>query len=100
MGNILISDVTLRQERKRTEAALSFREKLEIARALDRLRLSGVELPSIQNEKADTLLIKSIASAVKDSRVVLAAALSSEGVEQAYAAIDIAVQGLHRQARA
>jgi hypothetical protein len=27
MGNILISDVTLRQERKRTEAALSFREK-------------------------------------------------------------------------
>lgn len=87
MGNILISDVTLRQERKRTEAALSFREKLEIARALDRLRLSGVELPSIQNEKADTLLIKSVASAVKDSRVVLAAALSSEGVEQAYAAI-------------
>ena len=62
MGNILISDVTLRQERKRTEAALSFREKLEIARALDRLRLSGVELPSIQNEKADTLLINTVES--------------------------------------
>ena len=87
MGNILISDVTLRQERRRTEAALSFREKLEIARALDRLRLSGVELPSIQNEKADTLLVKSIASAVKDSRVVLSAALTAEGVEQAYAAV-------------
>lgn len=92
MGNILISDVTLRQERKRTEAALSFREKLEIARALDRLRLCGVELPSIQNEKADTLLIKSIASAVKTSRVVLCAALSIEGVEQAYAAIKEAVK--------
>jgi 2-isopropylmalate synthase len=87
MGNILISDVTLRQDRKRAEATLSFREKLEIARALDRLRLSGVELPSIQNEKADTLLVKSIAAAVKESRVVLPAALSPEGVEQAYLAI-------------
>ncbi|MEA5047935.1 MAG: alpha-isopropylmalate synthase regulatory domain-containing protein [Eubacteriales bacterium] len=87
MGNIHISDITLRQDRKRAEATLSFREKLEIARALDRLRLSGVELPSIQNEKADTLLVKSIATAVKESRVVLPAALSQEGVEQAYQAI-------------
>ncbi|MCE5189182.1 MAG: hypothetical protein LLF75_08380 [Eubacteriales bacterium] len=92
MGNILISDVTLRQERKQTEAALSFREKLEIARALDRLRLSGVELPSIQNEKVDMLLVKSIASAVKESRVVLSAALTAKGVEQAYAAIKEAVK--------
>ncbi len=92
MTNILISDVTLRLERKPTEAALSFREKLEIARALDRLRLSGVELPSIQNEKADTLLVKSIASAVKESRVVLATTLSTEGVELAYAAIKEAVK--------
>lgn len=87
MENILISDVTLRQDRKRAEATLSFREKLEIARALDRLRLSGVELPSIQNEKADTLLVKSIAAAVKESRVVLPAALSIEGVEIAYNAL-------------
>ena len=87
MENLFISDVTLRQEQKRAEAALSFREKLEIARALDRLRLRGVELPAIRNEKADVLLIKSIASAVKDSRLVLPVGLSVEGVETAYGAI-------------
>ncbi len=87
MENLFISDVTLRQEQKRAEAALSFREKLEIARALDRLRLRGVELPAIRNEKADVLLIKSIASAVKDSRLVLPVALSAEGVETAYGAV-------------
>lgn len=87
MENLFISDVTLRQEQKRAEAALSFREKLEIARALDRLRLRGVELPAIRNEKADVLLIKSIASAVRDSRLVLPVGLSAEGVETAYAAV-------------
>jgi isopropylmalate/homocitrate/citramalate synthase len=59
MKNLFISDVTLRQESKRTEAILSFREKLEIARSLDRLRLYSVELPAIQNEKAATLLLTS-----------------------------------------
>ncbi|HOG00897.1 MAG: 2-isopropylmalate synthase [Firmicutes bacterium ADurb.Bin248] len=87
MENLFISDVTLRQDLKRAEAALSFREKLEIARALDRLRLHGVELPPMQNEKADALLIKSIASAVKESRLVLPAALSKEGIEAAWSAI-------------
>lgn len=87
MENLFLSDVTLRQEGKRTEAALSFREKLEIARALDRLRLYGVELAAIQNEKADALLCKSIASAVRESRLVLPVALTPEGVELAWSAL-------------
>ncbi len=87
METLFISDVTLRQEVKRSEAALSFREKLEIARSLDRLRLYAVELPVMENEKADGLLVKSIASAVRESRVALPVALSSEGVEAAWKAL-------------
>ncbi len=87
MKTLSISDVTLRQEQKGSEALLSFREKLEIARSLDRLRLYSVELPAIQNEKADVLLIKSIASAVKQSRIVLPVGLSEKDVETAWNAI-------------
>lgn len=87
MENLYLSDATLRLESKRTEATLSFREKLEIARSLERLRLSGVELPVIQNEKADVLLIKSIAAAVKESTLALPCALTKEGVELAARAL-------------
>ena len=87
MENLYLSDATLRLESKRAEATLSFREKLEIARSLERLRLSGVELPVIQNEKADVLLIKSIAAAVKECTLTLPCALSKEGVELAARAL-------------
>jgi len=87
MENLFISDVTLKLEQTRSEAVLSFREKLEIARAMDRLRLYGVELPVIRNEKADALLMKSVASAVKESRVVLPVSPTPEGVETAWNAV-------------
>lgn len=87
MEKLYITDVTLRQQQKRTETTLSFREKLEITRALERLHLYGVELPAIQQEKADTLLIKSVASAVKESRLVLQAVPTVEGVQAAWSAV-------------
>ena len=87
MEHLYISDVTLRLEAKRTEKLLSFREKLEIARSLDRLRLYGVELWEIQNEKADVLLVKSISAAVKESRLVMPCSLSKEGVMLAWSAV-------------
>ena len=90
MENIYVSDATLRLESNRTDTAPSFREKLEIARSLDRLRLYGVELPKIENEKADVLLIKSIAAAVRESRLVLPCALTKKGVELAWSAVSAA----------
>lgn len=87
MNKLFISDVTMRQEQKRADSAWSFKEKLEIAKALDRLHVSGIELPSIRNEKVDALLVKSIASSVRYSRVILPAALSEEGVEAAWSAV-------------
>lgn len=90
MKNLLISDATLRLEQGRTESALSFREKIEIAKLLDRLCVYSVELPMIQNEKVDALLLKSIAGVVRASRVVIPCALSTEGVREAWRAVEAA----------
>lgn len=87
MENIYVSDATLRLGPNRTDTAPSFREKLEIARSLDRLRLYGVELPKIENEKADALLVKSVAAAVRESRLVLPCALTKKGVELTWSAV-------------
>jgi len=87
MRTIAISDVTLRCSAGRSDLNLSFREKIEAAKLLDRLNADVIELPSIQNDKADALLIKSIASCVRESIVSVSAALSEEGVRAAWDAL-------------
>ena len=85
MKNIKISDITLR-EAGRTRA-LPFKERVEIARTLDRLRLDVIELPPIRDEKADVLSNKTIASVVTGSILSAAAGLTEEGVAAAKDAI-------------
>ncbi len=60
MNCICITDITMKQE----GLSLSFKEKLELSKLLDRLGVSVIELPAIQNTKTDSLLIKSIAASV------------------------------------
>lgn len=87
MRNISISDVTLKYAAAKADQGLSFREKLEIAKLLDRIQVSTIETPAIANDKVDTLLIKSIAGSVKNSTVCVPVALSDEGVAQAWEAV-------------
>ena len=60
MNCIRITDITMKQE----GLSLSFKEKLELSKLLDKLAVSAIELPSVQNAKTDSLLIKSIAASV------------------------------------
>ena len=60
MNHIKITDITMKQE----GLSLSFKEKLELSKLLDKLGVSAIELPAIQNTKTDSLLIKSIAASV------------------------------------
>ena len=87
MKQLLISDVTLRQDYKRQDAALSFREKVEIAKLLGKLSPYAIELPMLGGEKVDALLVKSVAMAVKNCRLVLPVALKENGVSEAWAAL-------------
>lgn len=92
MQTIQICDVTLREAQKTSGVSASFKESLEIAKALDRLRLYAIELPRLGSGKADALLVKSIVAAVRHSRIVLPAALSAEGVQAAVQALSDSAQ--------
>ena len=83
MEEVRVSDVTM----KALGAQLSFREKIELAKQLDRLGVSVVELEGVGNAKADALRVKSVALAVKDSVVAVPVALSREGVNAAWDAL-------------
>lgn len=83
MKKIMIADRTL----CRDEGSYSFKERLEIARRLESLCVDAIELPEIANERADTLLIKTVASFVKNSVISVAAGSTPESVSLAAAAL-------------
>ena len=70
MKQVHISDITLKQAGK-GQFDLSFREKIELAKLLDRLGVDTIEAAPIANRKIDSLLIKSLATAVKSSRLAV-----------------------------
>ena len=85
MDQIRISDVTMKQTSK--EFSLSFKEKLEIPKLLDRLNVDVIELEGITQPKIDALRIKSVASTVKNSIVAVPVALSTDSVDATWNAL-------------
>ncbi|MBO6092426.1 MAG: hypothetical protein J6P40_02200, partial [Oscillospiraceae bacterium] len=80
-----ITDKTLKQTGKKMQ--LSFREKIELSRLIDRLEPDVIELAGIENKKVDSLLIKSIAAAVSHAEVAVPVKLSMESVAETWNAL-------------
>lgn len=84
MKDIKIADRTLCQK----ATVFSFKEKLEIARYLEKLNVVQIELPEIVNAKTDSLLIKTAASFVKKARISVSAGLTEESLLLAIKALE------------
>ncbi len=82
MERVRIADRTLKQAGKKLP--LSFREKIELARLVDRLEVDTIELAAIENQKVDSLLIKSISSAVKNAEIAVPVRMNSESVTRTW----------------
>ncbi len=86
MKTINIADTTLCTQ----GSALSFKEKLEIARQLEKLHVDIIELPEITGGKTDTLLVRTVSSFVRDSVLSVAAGSTKQSIEDAAAALNTA----------
>ena len=89
MKQVRIFDTTLCSKNH----SLSFKEKLEIARKLERLSVDTIELPEISQEKADTLLIRTVSTFVKDATISVGASRSIESIRAAAASLKNAEHG-------
>lgn len=92
MQNVYLSDITMMLADSNPAFSLSFREKIELAKLLDRLNPSSIELSPIRNRKIDSLLIKSVAAAVKHSAVAVPISQDPESIEITWAALKDAKQ--------
>ena len=86
MRQIVISDATLKQTSE--DLRLTFKEKIELSKLLDKLGVDLIELDAIKTPRIDALLIKSIAVAVTGSRIAVPVELlNDENLERTWAAL-------------
>ena len=85
MQVIKLSDVTMKQVAD--GFSLSFKEKIELAKLLDKLGVSVIELEGIQDSRIDSLRIKSIAAAVTNSIVAVPVQLTEDSPAKTWAAL-------------
>ncbi len=86
MKKITVTDMTLAKGAK----SLSFKEKIEIARQLDRLNVDVIDMPEIENVATDSLLIRTASAFIKNSTVSVSTGMTAEQVATAAAAVSSA----------
>ena len=87
MKTVKIADITLRQIKKKKKSTISFKNKIELAKLLDKLRIDIVETGMVDGGKTDELLVRTIALTVKHSILSCPTGLTTEDVEKAYECI-------------
>lgn len=88
MKQIKISDATMKQISE--SFCLSFKEKIEFSKLLDKLGVDVIELEAIENLRIDSLRIKSIATAVCESTVAVPVAMDEKSIEDTWSALKLA----------
>ena len=81
MKEVRVSDITLNQAAKTKGLSLTFKEKLELVKVLDGLGVSVIEVEGIEREKADSLLVKSLASLVKNATLAVPVKMDEANIE-------------------
>ncbi len=82
MKKIILADTTLTKEN-----SFSFKEKLEIAKNLDKLCVDVIEIPEIENAKADILFVKTLSSFISESVISVTCSKNTESVDNAVKAL-------------
>ena len=85
MNKISITDITLR--RATENGTLGFKEKLEIAKCLDRVNISAIELAPLTDSKADSIFVKTLASVIRNTTLALPAGETPESADRAWEAL-------------
>lgn len=79
MEKVIISDVTLRDVEK--SGGFSFKEKIDIAKKLDKLGVDVIETSVIKNLKTDVLFLHAISPLIKNSIISCPVDFSEESIE-------------------
>lgn len=87
MQELKIVDMTLRECEQISGMGLSFKEKLEMAKQLERLRVDVIETGYVSASQADTVAVRTIAATVQNSAVCCPVGLDDEALSRTWRAL-------------
>lgn len=85
MKEILLTDITLR--RAAEEGTLGFKERIELAKNLDKLNVSAIELAPLGPSRADVIFVKTLVSVIANTTLAQPAGLTRESADRAWEAL-------------
>ncbi|MBR4965434.1 MAG: hypothetical protein IKY53_02980 [Lachnospiraceae bacterium] len=92
MKMIEIADLTIREASERTEFSMTFKEKMEVAKQLEKRKVAVVELPNVSANKTDALVAKSLAPIIKESVLSVCAGPDKAEIEKAWETVAAAAK--------
>ena len=87
MVDIEIADITLREAEQVHSAKLSFKEKLETAKLLEKLQVDTIETGFVGDSPADAAFIRTLATTLESSILCVPVTLDKAGIDTAWAAL-------------
>ncbi len=87
MKQIALTDITLCESKTAGGHAFTFKERVELAKTLDKLQIDAIRLFPIVSEKADTTAVRTITNVVKHSTLSMPADFSEKGIDLAWNAV-------------
>ena len=87
MIDIRIADVSLRESEQVYSAKLSFKEKLETAKLLEKLRVDVIETGPVGDTPADAAFIRTLASTLEFSAISVPVGLDKQGIDKVWSAL-------------
>lgn len=87
---IIIFDTTLRDGEQALKASLTVKEKLQIALALERMKIDVMEVGFPVSSPGDFESVQTIAATIKNSRVCALARCVEQDIDSAYEALKVA----------
>jgi len=87
MHKIRIADTTLRESEQVHAAKLSFKEKLETAKLLEKLQIDIIETGQVGSSPADAAFIRTLATTLEHSILSVAVSLDKSNIDSTWAAL-------------
>ena len=87
MIDIKIADISLRESEQVYAARLSFKEKLETAKLLEKLQIDVIETGPVGDSPADAVFIRTLSSTLEYSALSVPVTLQLHEVDRTWAAL-------------
>lgn len=87
MREVKIADISLRESEQLYASGLSFKQKIEMAKLLEKLKIDVIETGLVTEAPADAVLVRTLATMLEGSVICVPVSLDRAGIERAAGAL-------------